>query len=71
MEETTTTTSTEDIQPCIWREIKNNSDWFFISCINRKVNLWKACKKRHITFVELFRNCPWCGKLIKMEKVEK
>ena len=55
--------------PCNWKEISNNPDWFYIGCIDRKVNIWKQCKKRHITPIQLFLSCPYCkGKVILGEK---
>ena len=62
------TSDTRDakVEPCKWRETRNNPDWFFVECIGRKVNLWKACKKRGITPVQAFRSCPWCGKPAKL-----
>lgn len=49
---------------CEWNECNNNSDWFYCSCIKSRVNIWKLCKKRHITPVQMFLSCPYCSKKI-------
>ena len=55
------------IFPCVWNETKNNPDWFYCTCINSKINVWKLCKKKHITMVQLFQNCPYCGKRVVLK----
>ena len=56
---------------CKWKEVENNKDWFYCSCINQKVNIWKLCKKRGITPVQVFISCPYCGKKVDLEGVRK
>ena len=52
---------------CVWKECGNNRDWFYCSCIDSKVNIWKHCKKNRITPVQLFKKCTYCGKRVKLE----
>ena len=58
-------------EKCEWSEVRNNSDWFQISCLGRKANLWKACKRRGITPVQAFTSCPWCGKPVDLKTTEQ
>lgn len=54
-----------NVIPCNWQECKNNKDWFYVGCINQKVNIWKLAKKKHISLVQLFMSCPYCkGKVV-------
>lgn len=55
--------------PCTWEECGNNPDWFKAGCINQKVNIWKLCKKKHITPVQLFMSCPYCGRKINLKTI--
>ena len=57
--------------PCNWKEQSNNPDWFYCGCINQKINIWKICKKKHITPIQIFQSCPYCGKRVNLERVEK
>mgnify|MGYP000858382924 FL=1 len=51
---------------CIWEENpRGQNDWYFVSCINKNVNPWKVAKKNNLTMVQLFLQCPYCGKKIK------
>lgn len=51
--------------PCHWQEQKNNKDWYYVSCINQKVNIWKLAKKKHLSMVQIFLSCPYCkGKVV-------
>ena len=57
---------------CNWAEVPNNPDWFYCGCIKQKINIWKLCKKRHITPVAMFMSCPHCkGKVILEKKDEQ
>ena len=56
---------------CKWEEVENNKDWFYCGCIKQKVNIWKLCKKKHITPIQLFLSCPYCGKKVVLEKREE
>jgi len=62
---------TEDAnKACEWNECSNNPNWFYCSCINRRVNVWKLCKKRNITPVQVFLSCPYCSNRVVLgEKV--
>lgn len=55
---------------CEWNECNNNGDWFYCGCLKKKVNIWKLCKKKHITPVQLFLSCPYCNhKIVLGDKV--
>lgn len=56
---------------CVWKEQGNNPDWFYVGCIKNKVNIWKLCKKRGITPIQMFLSCPYCGKKVSMIQVER
>ena len=61
----------EDIEipsTCNWNEVKNNPDWFYVGCIGHKVNIWKQCKKKHLTPVQLFLSCPYCGCKVNLQE---
>ena len=55
-----------NVLPCPWQECKNNKDWFYVGCIHQKVNIWKLAKKKHITLIQLFQSCPYCGRKVVM-----
>lgn len=51
---------------CIWEEdSRGKNDWYRVGCINSDVNPWKVAKKYNMTMVEIFINCPYCGKKVQ------
>ena len=57
--------------PCNWKEVPNNKDWFYVGCINQKINIWKTCKKRGITPIQMFMSCPYCSGKVILEGLQK
>jgi hypothetical protein len=53
---------------CKWQETPNNPDWFYVGCINQKVNVWKLAKKKHLTMIQIFQSCPYCGHKVTIKE---
>ena len=60
---------------CTWKEVPNGKgEVYFVSCLGKSsngVNIFKVCKKKHITPIQIFRSCPYCGEKVQVVPLEK
>ena len=61
--------------PCIWKEVENGKgDVYKVSCLGQSsngVNIFKVCKKKHITPTQIFLKCPYCGNRVQIVPLKK
>ena len=60
---------------CKWQEVSNGKgEVYKVSCLGKSsngVNIFKVCKKKHITPIQIFRKCPYCGESVQILALKK
>ncbi len=60
---------------CVWTEKENGKGNIYVpSCLSKSskgVNVFKVAKKYNVSFVDIFRKCPFCGNPVVVNAIKK
>ena len=60
---------------CVWQEKENGKGNIYLpSCLGKSsngVNIFKVAKKYNVSFVDIFRKCPFCKNPVVVNSIDR